>query len=160
MRTSRICLLGTLAALSFGPAVAQTADSEQAIKVTQSVAETWMKTYDKHDAKAQSMLFVPNGVFLPPTTSVPLVKGRDAIERSWAGLFKSMGGGHETVTVRDAIPIGNDAIAAVNEYKIVGDGANANKVLTGRAAIVLAKTPDGWRYVSITPQAAPPRAAQ
>jgi uncharacterized protein (TIGR02246 family) len=150
----RKVMFGTLATLTITTFAQAQNSTDTAMKVTQMVAETWMNQYDKHDAKAQSMLFIPDGVFLPPDGS-PVDKGRDAIERSWAWLFKNVGG-HETVTVRDAIPIGNDAIMAVNEYKIVGDGANADKVLNGRAAVVLAKTPDGWRYVSITPQAAPP----
>lgn len=113
-----------------------------------------MNAYDKHDPKAISMLFVPDGVFLPGNGS-PIVQGRDAIERSWAGLFKNIGG-HETVTVKDAIPAGKDAVVAITEFKIVGDGQNAGKTISGRASIALANTPDGWRYVSIAPQTQPP----
>jgi hypothetical protein len=70
-------------------------------------------------------------------------------------LFKNVGG-HETITVKDAIPAGNDAVVAINEFKIVGDGQNSGKTISGRASITLAKTPDGWRYVSIVPQTQPP----
>jgi uncharacterized protein (TIGR02246 family) len=126
----------------------------EARKVAESVAELYMNAYDKHDPKAISMLFVSDGVFLPPN-GAPVVQGREAIERSWAELFKNVGG-HETVTVEDAIPAGNDAVVAINEFKIVGDGQNSGKTISGRASITLAKTPDGWRYVSIAPQTQPP----
>lgn len=35
------------------------------------------------------MLFVPEGVFLPPDYS-PIVQGPETIERSWADLFKNV----------------------------------------------------------------------
>ncbi len=126
----------------------------EAIKVAQSVVDSYISAYDKHDPKAISLLFVPDGVFLPPD-GAPIVKGRDGIERSWTGLFTNVGG-HETITVKDAIPAGNDAVVAITEFRIVGDGPNANKVVSGRASITLARTPDGWRYVSIAPQNQPP----
>ena len=130
----------------------------EASKVAESVAASYMDAYDKHDPKAISMLFVPDGVFLPPNGS-PIVQGREAIERSWAELFKNVGG-HETITVKDAIPAGNDAVVAITEFKIVGDGQNSGKTISGRASIALAKTADGWRYVSIAPQTqAPPSGA-
>ena len=129
-------------------------DHIEARKVAQSVVKSYVNAYDKHDPKAISMLFVPDGVFLPSNGS-PIVKGRDAIERSWAELFKNVGG-KETITVKDAIPAGNDAVVAVTEFKIVGDGPNSNKIISGRASITLAKTPDGWRYASIAPQNQPP----
>ncbi len=125
--------------------------------MAQSVVESYMNAYDKHDPKAISMLFIPDGVFLPGNGS-PIVQGRDAIERSWAGLFKNIGG-HETITVKDAIPAGKDAVVAITEFKIVGDGQNAGKTITGRAAVTLAKTPEGWQYVSIVPQVQPPPSA-
>lgn len=126
----------------------------EASKVAQSVVESYINAYDKHDPKAISMLFVPDGVFLPPNGS-PIVQGRDAIEGSWAELFKNVGG-HETITVKEAVPAGKDAVVAITEFKIVGDGQNSNKIISGRASITLAKTPDGWRYVSIAPQTQPP----
>ena len=155
MRTSRICLLGTLAALSPGPAVAQTAGHEQALKVAESVSDSYVAAFNKHDAPGISMLFVSDGVFLPPDGG-PVVQGHEALERHWAELFKSVGG-HETVTVKDAIPVGNDGVVSINEYKIVGDN---NKIISGRALLVLAKTSDGWRYVTITAQPPPPSSAK
>jgi hypothetical protein len=41
-------------------------------KVAQSAAELYTNAYDKHDPKAISMLFVSDGVFLPPDGS-PIV---------------------------------------------------------------------------------------
>jgi uncharacterized protein (TIGR02246 family) len=129
----------------------------EASKVAQSVVESYVNAYDKHDPKAISMLFVPDGVFLPPNGS-QIVQGREAIERSWADLFKNVGG-HETITIKDAIPAGKDAVVAITEFKIVGDGQNSGKTISGRASITLAKTPDGWQYVSIAPQTQPPPSA-
>jgi uncharacterized protein (TIGR02246 family) len=127
---------------------------DEASKVAQSVVGSYVNAYDKHDPKAISMLFVPDGVFLPPNGS-PIVQGREAIERSWAELFKNVGG-HETIIVKEAIPAGKDAVAAITEFKIVADGENSGKIISGRASITLVKTPDGWQYVSIAPQTQPP----
>jgi uncharacterized protein (TIGR02246 family) len=158
METFRVCLIGALAALAFRPAVAQTADHTEAVKTVQMVAAAYQDAFAKHDAKAIAALFVPDGVLLPPN-GAPIVQGRDAIEQSWSDLFKTFGG-HETVTVHEAIPVGQDAIVGINDFKIIGDAAHGNKVMSGRAAITLSKTPDGWRYVSITPQIQPPPAAK
>ena len=117
--------------------------------MAQSVSFVWPPS--TADAKAISMLFVPDGVFLPPDGG-PITQGREALERHWAELFKNVGG-HETVTVKDAIPAGNDVIVQINDYKIVGDN---NKIISGRALLALAKAPDGWRYVTITAQPPPP----
>lgn len=146
----------TLSALAYSSiaGIAAERSALEARKMAQSVAELYMKAFARHDPKAIAMLFVPDGVFLPPNGS-PVVQGRDAIERSWAELFKNVGG-HETITVEDAIPAGNDAVVAITEFKIVGDGQNSNKIISGRASITLAKTPDGWRYISIAPQTQPP----
>jgi uncharacterized protein (TIGR02246 family) len=114
-----------------------------------------MKAYNSHDPRAISMLFVPGGVFLPPN-GAPVVQGREAIERSRAELFKNVGG-QETIVLKYAILAGKDAVVAITEFKIVGDGENSGKTISGRASITLTKTPDGWHYVSIVPQTqAPP----
>ena len=42
MGSFRLCLLGTLIALSFRPAVAQNTGHEQALKVAQSVSDSCM----------------------------------------------------------------------------------------------------------------------
>jgi ketosteroid isomerase-like protein len=57
----------------------------------------------------------------------------------------------KTITVKDAVPAGNDTVVAVTEFKIVGDGQNSNKIISGRASITLAKTPDGWLYCVADP---------
>jgi uncharacterized protein (TIGR02246 family) len=157
VRTGLRVSLITLSALAYSSVTSIADDrstSTNARKVAESVVESYIKAYDAHDPRAISMLFVPDGVFLPPNGS-PVVQGRDAIERSWADLFKDIGG-HETITVKDAIPAGKDAVVAVTEFKIVGDGQNSGKTISGRASITLAQTPDGWRYVSIAPQTQPP----
>jgi uncharacterized protein (TIGR02246 family) len=121
--------------------------------VAESVVKSYVSAYDQHDPRAISMLIVPDGVLLP-SNGAPIAQGREAIERSWANLFKNVGG-HETITIKDAIPAGKDAVVAITEFKIVGDGQNSGKTISGRASITLAKTPDGWRYVSIAPQTQP-----
>jgi uncharacterized protein (TIGR02246 family) len=123
----------------------------EARRVAESVLESYINAYDKHDPRAISMLFVPDGVFVPGNLS-PVVQGREAIERSYAALFKNIGG-HETSTVKYAIPAGKDAVVAIQEFKIVGD---TGKIISGRGSATLVRTVDGWRYVSITPQVQPP----
>jgi hypothetical protein len=54
------------------------------------------------------------------------VQGREAIQRSRADLFKNVRG-HETITVKDAIPAGKDAVVAITDFKIVGDGQSSGK---------------------------------
>ena len=50
----------------------------EARQVAESVVKSYVNAYDEHDPRAVSMLFVPDGVFLPPNGS-PVVQGREAI---------------------------------------------------------------------------------
>ena len=159
MRLRRVLVVTgiTVSALACTPmAIADEPSDPEASKAAQSLVEQYTKAYDSHDPKAISMLFVPGGVFLPPN-GAPMVQGREAIERSWAELFKNIGG-HETISLKYAIPASKDAVVAISEFKIAGDGQNTGKTISGRAALTLAKTADGWRYVSIVPQVQPPPA--
>ena len=108
-------------------AIADEPSDPEASKAAQSLVEQYTKAYDSHDPKAISMLFVPGGVFLPPN-GAPMVYGREAIERSWAELFKNIGG-HETISLKYAIPASKDAVVAISEFKIAGDGQNAGKTV-------------------------------
>jgi uncharacterized protein (TIGR02246 family) len=147
-----------VSAFAYSPmALADEASDPEASKVAQSVIAKYIQAYDSHDPKAVSMLFVPGGVFLPPN-GAPMAQGREAIERSWAQTFKNIGG-QETITLRYAVPAGRDAVVAVSEFKIVGDGQNSGKTISGRAVITLTNTPDGWQYVAIVPQTQPPPAS-
>ena len=74
--------------------------------------------------------------------TLPVIRGREDIERNWAGFFKTVGG-HYTIVIKDAIPVGDDVVVATDELKITGVGQNADKTVDGRAVITLAKTPDG-----------------
>jgi uncharacterized protein (TIGR02246 family) len=112
-----------------------------------------MAVYDTRDPKAISALFVPNAVVMG--FNGPVIKGREAIERAWAGLFKNMGG-HYTIVIKDAIPVGTDVVVATDQLKITGAGQKSDETVNGRAVITLARTPDGWRYVSIAAQKLPP----
>jgi uncharacterized protein (TIGR02246 family) len=149
MRTFRNCLIGTLATLSFGPAVAQTTGHEQAIKVADSVVKSFMAAYDTRDPKAVAALFLPNAMMLSANGAVS--QGREAIERSYADGLKNSGG-HYVIVIKDAIPLGSDVVVAMDEVKISGVGQHSDETLNIRAVITLAKTADGWRYAAISGQ--------
>jgi ketosteroid isomerase-like protein len=119
-------------------------------QVALSNIELWDSTYDKHDAKAISMLFVPGAVFLPPDGSAPRV-GPDQIENFWSAQFANIGG-HQQLVNKEAVLVNSDTIITVNEYKVGGDPAHGGKLLTGRATSTLVNTPEGWRWASLTPQ--------
>jgi uncharacterized protein (TIGR02246 family) len=128
--------------------------AQEAKKIAEDGAKAWMSTYAKHDAKAIAAMFLEDGAFLPPNGS-PMVQGRDAIERQWAQQFQNMGG-REDLTVKTAIPAGNDAIVAIVDWAITADkGNNAGQTIRGRTANTLARTSDGWKIATIAPQVAP-----
>jgi uncharacterized protein (TIGR02246 family) len=106
MRTFRTCMIGSLVALSF-PAVAQTTSHEQAIKVADSVVKSFMAAYDTRDPKAVAALFLPNAMTLSANGAVS--QGREAIERNYADGLKNLGG-HYTIVIKDAIPLGSDVV--------------------------------------------------
>lgn len=125
----------------------------EARQVAESVVKSYMRAYDTRDPKAISALFLPDAMVLGFDGAVS--QGREAIERSWAGLFKNVGG-HFSVVITDAIPLGSDVVVATDQLTITGAGPNADKTIDGRAVITLAKTPGGWRYAAISAQKLPP----
>ena len=146
----RTVMFGTLASLAISTAAQAQNSPDEATRIAQSAVVSYLAAFGQHDAKGIANLFVPDGVFLP-ANGAPVVKGRDAIEHTWTELFKTMGG-QESIIIKDVIPVGADAVVAINQFMIVGEGANANKTISGRAAITLAKTPNGWQYVSVVHQ--------
>jgi uncharacterized protein (TIGR02246 family) len=146
-------LLSAIAGAALAASIsAQAAEPVDAHQVALSIIDLWDSTYNKHDAKAISMLFVPGGVFLPPDGSAPRV-GRDQIESYWRDMFASIGG-HQELVNKEAVLVNSDTIIMVNQYKVGGDPAHGDKFLTGRATSTLVNTPEGWRYASLTPQPA------
>jgi uncharacterized protein (TIGR02246 family) len=143
-----------LASMMVWSAMAQ-ASADDASKVTHDVIERYIRAYDSHDPSAIAKLFVPDGVFLPPN-GAPIAQGQEALEKAFSGVIKNIGG-HETINVIRIVPAGVDAVVAVTEFRIEGSGETVGKVLNGRAAITLTKTAEGWKYVSIAPQATSPQ---
>jgi uncharacterized protein (TIGR02246 family) len=125
----------------------------EARQVAESVVKSFMAAYNTHDPKAISALFLPDAMLLG--FDGMLAQGREAIERSFAGLLKNQGG-HFTVVIKDAIPLGDNVVVANDELKIAGAGQHSDETINGRAVITLAKTPDGWRYASIGAHKVPP----
>lgn len=124
----------------------------EARQVAESVVKSFMAAYNAHDAKAISALFLPDAMLLGIDGKV--TQGREAIERTYAATLKNLGG-HFTVLIKDAIPLGDNVVVANDEIEILDAGQNHDSI-RGRAVITLAKTPDGWRYAAISAQKLPP----
>lgn len=124
----------------------------EARQVAELVVKSFMAAYNAHDAKAISALFLPDAMLLGIDGKV--TQGREAIERTYAATLKNLGG-HFTVLIKDAIPLGDNVVVANDEIEILDAGQNHDSI-RGRAVITLAKTPDGWRYAAISAQKLPP----
>jgi uncharacterized protein (TIGR02246 family) len=120
--------------------------------VAESVVKSFMAAYNAHDPKAISALFLLDAMLLGFDGMA--TQGRDAIERVYAGVLKNLGG-HFTVVIKDALPLGDNVVVANDELEIRDAGQN-HETIRGRAVITLAKTPDGWRYAAISAQKLPP----
>jgi uncharacterized protein (TIGR02246 family) len=122
-------------------------------QVAESVVKSFMAAYNTHDPKAISALFLPDAMLLGIDGAVS--QGREAIERTYAAALKNLGG-HFTVVIKDAIPLGDNVVVASDEIKIAGAGQHSDQTINGRAVITLAKMPEGWRYAAISAQKLPP----
>ncbi|HEX3411733.1 MAG TPA: SgcJ/EcaC family oxidoreductase [Stellaceae bacterium] len=125
----------------------------EARQVAESVVKSFMAAYNTNDPKAISALFLPDAMLLGIDGVVS--QGREAIERTYAAALKNLGG-HFTVVIKDAIPLGDNVVVANDEIKIAGAGQHSDQTINGRAVITLAKTPEGWRYAAISAQKLPP----
>jgi uncharacterized protein (TIGR02246 family) len=151
----------TLSVLAY-PSIASIADERsasaehnrlEARQVAESVVKSFIAAYNAHDPKAISALFLPDAMLLGIDGKV--AQGREAIEHTYAAALKNLGG-HFTVVIEDAIPLGDNVVVANDEIKIAGTGQHSDQTINGRAVITLAKTPDGWRYAAISAQKLPP----
>jgi uncharacterized protein (TIGR02246 family) len=125
----------------------------EARQVAESIVKSFMATYDARDPKAVSALFLPNAMLLGFNGAVS--RGRGAIERTYAAGLKNLGG-HYTIVINDAIPLGSNVVVADDEVKIAGAGRrHSNETINGRAVITLVKTPNGWQYAAISAQKLP-----
>jgi hypothetical protein len=125
VRTCCLVCVITMSALTYSSATGVADEPSTSTNRTRvearRVAEWCMNANGRWDPGAISMLFISDGVSLA-SNRLPIVQGRGGLERSWAELFKNVGG-HETITVNDAVPVGDDAVAATMKFKIVGYGA-------------------------------------
>ena len=137
-----------LSALAYSSTAGIADERLEARQVAESVVKSFMVGYNAHDPKAISALFLPDAMLLGFDGKV--TQGREAIERVYAGLVKDQGG-HFTVVIKDAIPLGDNVVVANDELEIRDAGQN-HDTIRGRAVITLAKMPDGWRYAAISAQ--------
>jgi ketosteroid isomerase-like protein len=84
----------------------------EARQVAESVVKSFMAAYDTRDPKAISALFLPDTMLLGFNGAVS--QGREAIERTYAAALKNLGG-HYTIVIKDAIPLGSDVVVASDE---------------------------------------------
>lgn len=117
--------------------------------MAEAVVKSFMAAYDTRDPKAVSALFLPDAMLLGFNGAVS--QGRDAIERAYAASLKNLGG-HYTIVIKDAIPLGSEVVVATDEVKIGGAGQHSVGTINARAVITLAKMPEGWRYAAIAAQ--------
>jgi uncharacterized protein (TIGR02246 family) len=142
----------TLSALAYSSTAGIADERLDARQVAESVVKSFMAGYNAHAPKAISALFLPDAMLLGIDGKV--TQGREAIERTYAATLKNLGG-HFTVVIKDAIPLGDSVVVANDEIEIRDAGQN-HDTIRGRAVITLAKTPDGWRYAAISAQKLPP----
>jgi uncharacterized protein (TIGR02246 family) len=142
----------TLSALAYSSAAGIADERLDPRQVAESVVKSFIAAYNAHDAKAISTLFLPDAMLLGIDGKV--TQGREAIERTYAATLKNLGG-HFTVLIKDAIPLGDNVVVANDEIEIRDAGQN-HDTIRGRAVITLGKTPDGWRYAAISAQKLPP----
>jgi uncharacterized protein (TIGR02246 family) len=142
----------TLSVLAYSSTAGIADERLEARQVAESVVQSFMAAYNAHDPKAISALFLPDAMLLGIDGKV--TQGREAIERTYAATLKNLGG-HFTVVIKDAIPLGDSVVVANDEIETRDAGQN-HDTIRGRAVITLAKTPDGWRYAAISAQKLPP----
>jgi uncharacterized protein (TIGR02246 family) len=149
VRKALLISIATAAVLACS-SIASVADERvEARRVAESVVKSFMAAYDTRDPKAISALFLPDAMLLGFNGAVS--QGREAIERTYAAALKNVGG-HYTILIKDAIPLGSNVVVADDEVKIGGAGQHFDETINVRAVITLVKTPDGWRYAAISAQ--------
>jgi uncharacterized protein (TIGR02246 family) len=102
----------TLSALAYSSTAGIADERLEARQVAESVVKSFMAGYNAHDPKAISTLFLPDAMLLG--TDGKVTQGREAIERTYAATLKNLGG-HFTVVIKDAIPLGETSLSQMTK---------------------------------------------
>lgn len=124
-------------------AVQKRPEDERAIRQT---VEAFVKSYNDHNATAIASLFTPEGMTADEDGNV--VKGREAIEKVFSGIFKE----HPKTRIEDTI----ESIRFIGPAEAIEDGTatithdKATPAEKGRYRVVHVKRDGKWQMASAT----------
>ena len=156
MRASWIVAAVTAAGLTV-PVAAQVnkSTSQQIEGITTKYIESW----DRQDAGGIAALFTRDGVLLSQAPPKPFKIGTQEIEQTYRNVFAT-GANHIEIRVEQIVPLGRDAVIALSEYHVNGQGQNGPINIIGHATALDIRQGGTWkiRLLSAVPNAPPPSA--
>jgi len=125
------------------PAFAQQKDTIDP-RMTQQIREVTIKydaAFNSHDASAVAALYTKNGV---EVTDTGPVKGREAIEKSYAHDFQSWHPSNRATTVDRVMAIGNEVRARGRWSESLNDNGSLSKH-EGYYSWIMVREGDNWK---------------
>jgi uncharacterized protein (TIGR02246 family) len=152
-----IYIIGAIAALSLATSVASAQEVDQTTKqqIEQNIA-AYHDAWNNHNAAAIANLYTNDGILVTDRTS-GAKKGRKEIEDYYTNLFKRVPH-HDSATVDEIFPLGNNATITVGEYHLSGQGESGPIKYDGHFTTVDVLEGGKWKIRMLTAVANPPPA--
>jgi uncharacterized protein (TIGR02246 family) len=120
-----------------------------------SLYAAYHDNWNKQDAAGIASLYTPDGVLV---TSDGVNNGSQAIIEHYKDLFKRGITHHDSATIDQMIPLGNNAVMIVGEYHLSGQGQNGPIKADGHYTAVDVLDGGAWKIRLLTAVNNPPPA--
>jgi uncharacterized protein (TIGR02246 family) len=149
-----IVIVGAIAALSLTtPVSAQGVDQTTRQQIEQ-IAAAYHENWNNHNAAGIAALYTKDGVLV--TQAPKVVKtGQQEIEQNYKNAFDTIPH-HDSATVDELSPLGNDAAMSVGEYHFTGQGQNGPTKINGHWTAVYVREGGTWKIRLLTAFPNPP----
>jgi ketosteroid isomerase-like protein len=138
-----------LPTIAFGTFLTSPAFCENAVSVTQNLADQWGKAYTAQNADALTALYTKDAILLPPGTERPL-SGEGAIHQYFEELVKQAPMKNFAAKAIEGRMSGSDAGFAAGTFggDVLSPAAGASSHATGTFLCVVVRKGADWKFQS------------
>jgi uncharacterized protein (TIGR02246 family) len=120
-----------------------------------SLYAAYHDNWNKQDAAGIASLYTPDGVLV---TDRDISNGSQAIIEHYKDVFKRGITHHDSATIDQMMPLGNNAVMIVGEYHLSGQGQSGSIKADGHYTAVDVREGDTWKIRMLTATPTPPPA--
>jgi uncharacterized protein (TIGR02246 family) len=122
---------------------AATVDTSGDEKAIQGQVDRWLQLIKAKDAASIAQLYTDDGAVMPP--NAPIGKGRDAIQKTWAGMLATPGFDLGIMPEQIIVSSSGDMALDRGTYKLAVSPGGKPQTDTGKYVVVWRKVGGEWK---------------